>query len=161
MDSKKNKLSTLKNKLSSKNMSASKPKNKSASKHKNKSIPKNKSEQKPKNKSVSKPKNKSVSKPKNNVKSKLSKLKKTISKPTKKNSKLSKSIYGGANIVSASVGVITSMVDLGKSVFNEMGAIAMIGPDMGKAMSRPSSIPSAKDPPTTFEEADLDSIPKK
>ncbi len=119
-----------------------------------------------KNKSGCKPKTKynpeigSKQKNKSKLKSKLtSKTQKPVSKTVSKTYK--KIMFGGQNIISASVGVITSMVDLGKSVFNEMGAIAMIGPDMGKAVSRPSSIPAANDPPTTFEEADLDSIKKR
>lgn len=150
------KKSLLNKKINNKSTNNSSNKNKSGCEPKTKYNPKIASKQKNKSKLKSKP----VSKTQKPV-SKLTP--KPSSKPSSKTvSKTSKKImFGGQNIVSASVGVITSMVDLGKSVFNEMGAIAMIGPDMGKAVSRPSSIPAANDPPTTFEEADLDSIKKR
>ncbi len=138
------KKSLLNNKINNKSTNISSDKNKSGCKPKTKYNPEIGSKQKNKSK----------------LKSKLtSKTQKPVSKTVSKTYK--KIMFGGQNIISASVGVITSMVDLGKSVFNEMGAIAMIGPDMGKAVSRPSSIPAANDPPTTFEEADLDSIKKR
>ncbi len=153
------KKSLLDNKINNKSNNNTSNKNKSVCKSKIKYSPE----------SISKNKSKTSLKPtlkrtlKTPLKPTLKPTLKSSSKPKNKSkSKSSKKImFGGTNIISASVGVITSMVDLGKSVFNEMGAIAMIGPDMNKAVSRPSSIPSASDPPTTFEEADLDSIKKR
>ena len=124
---------------------------------------------KKKRKSASKPKPSSKPKKPNlkrisksdKLKTKSDQLKTKTKKMITKKTYKKKIMYGGTNIINASVGVITSMVDLGKSIFTEIGAITSIGSDMSRAVSRPSSIPSAQDPPTTFEEADLDSIKKR
>ena len=128
-------------------------------KKKRKSASKPKPSSKPK-KPNSKPKLKRISKS-DKLKTKSDQLKTKTKKMITKKTYKKKIMYGGTNIINASVGVITSMVDLGKSIFTEIGAITSIGSDMSRAVSRPSSIPSAQDPPTTFEEADLDSIKKR
>ena len=56
------------------------------------------------------------------------------SKTIKKNKKMKQK--GGADVISASIGLIKSMKDLGDSIFTEMKAITHIGEDLNNATTK-------------------------
>lgn len=67
----------------------------------------------------------------------------------KKNIRKLKKQSGGTDVVNASVGVITSMIDLGKSIFTEIKSIANMKQDIDN-VSQQTDLPGSnvQSPPT-------------
>jgi hypothetical protein len=54
--------------------------------------------------------------------------------------------HGGNNVVSASIDLINSMIDLGKSIFTEIDAISNVGNQLNNG-AFPNALPKSQSPP--------------
>ena len=88
----------------------------------------------------------------------MSKKNKTRTKKTK-NSKKQK---GGTDVVSASVGLVTNMVDLGMQMFKTAGGIMSMPGDLSRASPPPPKEAQQQNtPPENLPEKELQNTPRR
>lgn len=73
-------------------------------------------------------------------------------KNSKNNNKIQK---GGENVVSASVGLVNSMIGLGDSIFHTIKDVTHIGKDLKAGVDNSPDLPGTSTPDTTFNAPSL------
>jgi len=79
-------------------------------------------------------------------------VKKMISKKSKK---YKKQIGGSDDVVGATINLINSMIDLGKSIFGEIDTLTHMGDDINKASAPSSGTPGQIEGPKEFKAPEL------